>query len=256
MALCKNQAQADAEIDEWIATAAGKAFLGQWGAQCALFAQETAAALFGLEDGKTAIGWGNARDHIDNDSPACFDIIWNRPGDPSWLPRRGDLMIWNGLLLWGGYYGHVGVCTSFTQARVKVLQQDGAAAPNRVFPDGYRYSVKPVHYGEFAYMGDPGVGNVRGWLRPKWQKVVYTAADKRGYGPKPVAKKAPVKAVAKAATVKAKPKATPTPSARAAVIQKQLRAHLGTGDARIKQTQLRALIGTADALAAQLKEKK
>lgn len=74
-----------------------------------------------------------------------------------------------------------------------VQQLDGAAPPTRVFSDGYSYSVKPVHVATHPYFGPGTVGAVRGWIRPKWQKVAYSGADKRGYGNgvvKEVAKKA------------------------------------------------------------------
>ena len=80
-----------------------------------------------------------------------------------------------------------------------VQQLDGAAPPTRVFSDGYSYSVKPVHVATHPYFGPGTVGAVRGWIRPKWQKVVYSGADKRGYGNgvvKEVAKKAPAKKAA------------------------------------------------------------
>lgn len=35
MGKCKTPAQADAELDEWIKTSIGVAFLGPWLAQCA-----------------------------------------------------------------------------------------------------------------------------------------------------------------------------------------------------------------------------
>lgn len=74
-----------------------------------------------------------------------------------------------------------------------VQQLDGAAPPTRVFSDGYSYSVKPAHVATHPYFGPGTVGAVRGWIRPKWQKVAYSGADKRGYGNgvvKDVAKKA------------------------------------------------------------------
>ena len=82
-----------------------------------------------------------------------------------------------------------------------VQQLDGAAPPTRVFSDGYSYSVKPVHVATHPYFGPGTVGAVRGWIRPKWQKVVYSGADKRGYG-NGVVKEGAKKAPAKKATAK------------------------------------------------------
>lgn len=195
MAYCKNQAQADAEIDEWLKTSVGVAFLGPWLAQCGRYSQDTAMAYFQAPR-YVGHGYGDARDIMENCDRKYFDVIWNKPGDPNLIPRRGDLIIWDGVPLWDGkLYGHIAAVVSATQNSVVVVQQDGAAPPTRNV-GGYNYSVKPAHVATLPYFGPGTVGAVRGWIRPKWQKVAYSGADKRGYG------NGVVKAVAKKATAK------------------------------------------------------
>lgn len=201
MAYCKNQAQADAEIEEFIKTAPGTPHFNDWYAQCSALVQSYSEALFGL-DNKQTIGWGHAKSHIANSSSAYFDKIWNDPKRSDLLPKRGDIISWEGLPLWGGEtFGHTGIVETPRASTVQIIQQDGAAAPAKLHPDGNWYSVKPAHLATFAYVGSASVGDVVGWLRPKWSKVVYTGADKRGYGTAPAsaaAKKAPAqKATAK-----------------------------------------------------------
>lgn len=180
---CKNQAQADAEILEFLATSYGKSFPNQWGNQCVSYVTAMCTAVLGRPWTET-LGYGNAIDLIDSASTTYFDKIWNDPKNPDLLPRVGWITCYTGATpLWDGrYYGHTGAVSAFTRSSQTQVQQDGAAAPTRRFPDGYSYSVKPAHKDTFAYVGDPRVGNIRGWLRFKWQKVVYTGADSRGYG--------------------------------------------------------------------------
>lgn len=176
---CKTQAQADAELDEWLQQALGVSMAGPWGNQCSRLVQQHARDIFGLSPYET-LGYGNARDHITNAKPAYYQAVWNDPRNATLLPRRSDVMIWDGKPLWDGkLYGHTGVTDRPTATSVRIVQQDGAAAPTALFPDGRRYSVKPAHHGQFAYVTDPAVGSARGWLRPNWKRVVYTGADKR-----------------------------------------------------------------------------
>lgn len=188
---CTTEAQATAEIEEFVATSAGMSLLGQWGAQCVLLAQHYSKILFGKSPYDT-LGYGHANVLLAGASNDYFTKTFNDPTKPNLLPRRGDLIVWRGKPLWnGGVYGHIAVVTSVGKTTVTVQQLDGATAPTRVYPDGHAYSVKPVHTATFAYVGSAAVGDVLGWMRPRASKVVYTGADKRGYGPAPTtAKKA------------------------------------------------------------------
>lgn len=201
---CTTDAQATAEIEEFVATSAGMSLLGKWGAQCVLLPQHYSKILFGKSPYET-LGYGHANALLAGASNDYFTKTWNDPTKPDLLPRRGDLIMWRGKPLWdGGVYGHIAIVTAVGKTTVTVQQLDGATAPTRVYPDGYSYSVKPVHTATFAYVGSASVGDVLGWMRPKTAKVVYTGADKRGYGPAPAQedKKATAKkATAKKATV-------------------------------------------------------
>lgn len=180
---CKNQAQADAEVAEWLATIPGISKPNDWGNQCTALVQAVVTTLTGRSFADS-LGYGNAIDHIDNASPEYFVKVWNDPQNPNLLPRVGDIAVYKGAApLWDGrYYGHTGVVAAFNAANQTLMQQDGAAPPLVKHADGYYYSAKPAHTGTFAYVGDPFVGDVRGWLRLKFSRVVYTGADKRGYG--------------------------------------------------------------------------
>lgn len=180
---CKTPAQADAEKAEWLFTAVGRSLPNQYGNQCSAAMQSYVTTMLGRPWTQT-LGYGNAIAHIDNASSVYFEKIWNDPTNPNQLPRVGDIAVYRGAApLWDGrYYGHTGAVLSFTAAAQTLVQQDGAAEPTKLFPDGYRYSIKPAHKDTFAYVGDPRVGDIRGWLRLRWQKVVYTGADTRGYG--------------------------------------------------------------------------
>lgn len=176
---CKTQTQADAEMLEWLQQAPGVSMSGPWGNQCVRVSQQYSQDLFGISPYST-LGHGNARDHVTNANKKYFTAIWNDKTNAHLLPSKGDVMVWEGKPLWDGkLYGHTGVTHTPEQTSVKIIQQDGATAPTKLFPDGYRYSVKPAHYGKFAYVADPSVGDVRGWLRPNRKKVLYTGADTR-----------------------------------------------------------------------------
>ncbi|WP_158222933.1 glycoside hydrolase family 25 protein [Kocuria sp. WRN011] len=187
MTYCKSQAQADAEQLEWLATAVGRSMPNEFGNQCSAAIQSNSVTLFGRPYQET-LRYGNAIDHITNASTAYFHKIYNDPKNPNLLPRVGDIAVYRGAApLWDGkYYGHTFVVDSRTSTQQTGVQQDGAAEPAKLWPPTYkyRYSVKPAHKATFWYIGDPAVGDVIGWLRPRWEKVVYTGADKRGYGGK------------------------------------------------------------------------
>lgn len=180
---CRSKEQADAEILEWIATSEGKPFPNNWGNQCTAYIQSSVTAILGRPWTET-LGYGNAIEHMDNASTKYFDKVWNDPKNADLLPQVGYIAVYRGAApLWDGrYYGHTFIVRARDKTRQHALQQDGATPPTRVFPDGYSYSVRPAHRASFFYVGDPSVGDVRGWLRFKWKKVVYTGADKRGYG--------------------------------------------------------------------------
>lgn len=177
---CKTRAQADAEILEWLNDAPGRSFPNNYRNQCTALVQHFCATLLGRPWTET-LGFGDAVDHIANASTAYFEKVWNDPNDANQLPRVGDIAsYWGAAPLWDGrYYGHTGVVLRPDRTTQTLVQQDGAKPPLMKGPGEYSYSVHPAFTQTFAYVGDPAVGNMRGWLRMRPEKVVYTGADKR-----------------------------------------------------------------------------
>lgn len=184
---CTSQAQADAEAAEWLATAPGTGFnLDQaYGYQCVDLADSFAQTEFGVSWSKTLGGVNGAKQLMSTASTAFFEKIWNDANRPDLIPRPGDIIIWGGSAV--NEWGHVAVVKTATRDGVTVVQQDGFAPPlvwvqNPNGQGGGYYSGKPAHLATLGYYGE-GTGMVSGWLRPKWAKVTYTGADRRGYGP-------------------------------------------------------------------------
>lgn len=180
---CTTRAEALAEMQEWLKTAPGVLYNGNWGAQCARLTQRYSEIIFGGSYANHH-GYGNAINVIDGASRAYFDVYWYQVG---FKPEPGDITVWRGKPgLWGSnqLFGHIGVVESATSSSVTVLNQDGAAPPVKRFPDGFYYSQRGAYRSTFRYVNDPGCGNIRGWLRPKTSKVLFSNAIGRGYGPK------------------------------------------------------------------------
>ena len=194
---CSSQAQADAEAAEWLATAPGTGFnLDQaYGYQCVDLADSNAQTMFGVSWAKTLGGVNGAKQLMSTASTTYFEKIWNDANRPDLIPRPGDIIIWGGSTI--NEWGHVAVVKTATRDGVTVVQQDGFAPPlvwvqNPNGQGGGYYSNKPAHLATLGYYGE-GTGMVSGWLRPKWAKVVYTGADRRGYGPTPAKPTTPTK---------------------------------------------------------------
>lgn len=115
------------------------------------------------------LGAGNAEHVLDLANPDYWRIIRNNPNDPDQIPVRGDVIVWDGIR--DNPYGHVALVESADQDGVWVLEQDG----------GLQVAVQRSRWG----WDIPTTGPVLGWLRPRPEKVQYTKADTRGYGPTP-----------------------------------------------------------------------
>ncbi len=181
------QAQARAESAEWIASAPGIAMDpdNSYGLQCKDVADQYGIDLFqvGLF---VALKGGDAMTVLEGANPRYYDVIRNDPNKPDLIPQPGDVIVWGGSA--SNPYGHVAVVKDADRDGVTVVQQDGFKAPLKAFyfNDGTvrYYSQHPTHVERLGYW-NPGTGMVSGWLRPKPGVVVYSGADKRGYGPKP-----------------------------------------------------------------------
>lgn len=181
---------AKAEITEWLNTAVGVRFNPDqaYGLQCVDPADAFAETIFGVPWSKTLGGVPGARALMDTANHEFFEKIWNDPGNPNLIPQAGDIIIWGGSAI--NQWGHVAITISAIPASVNVLQQDGFAQPLKWVPNpdgvgGNYYSDKPAHTATLGYT-NPGTGMVRGWLRPRPEKVKDTGALARlGGKPKP-----------------------------------------------------------------------
>lgn len=184
------QEAAKAEITEWLNTAVGVRFDPDrnYGAQCVDAADSYAETIFQTPWAQTLGGVPGARALMDTANPVYFEKIWNDPGNPNLIPQAGDIIIWDGSTI--NQWGHVAIVISATTAGVNVVQQDGFAQPLEwvQHPDGKTgayYSKKPAHTATLGYT-NPGTGPVRGWLRPRPEKIKDTGALARlGGKPKP-----------------------------------------------------------------------
>ncbi|MGY4845513.1 CHAP domain-containing protein [Kocuria sp. MNB10] len=183
-AVVSTDTRAAAEIAEWLDHAPGLAMDpdGSYGLQC-----KDVPDQFGIDVYQVglfvALAGGDARTVLDGASPRYYDVIRNDPGNPGLIPRKGDVIVWGGNAV--NPYGHVAVVLKADQQGVDVVQQDGFKAPLKAFyfNDGSvrYYSQYPAHVARLGYW-NAGTGMVSGWLRPKASAVVYTGADRRGYG--------------------------------------------------------------------------
>lgn len=179
---------AAAEIAEWLSQAPGKRFNPdrEFGVQCVDAADQYAEDIFGRPWIDTIGAVPGAKDLMHSASPDYFEIVWNDTSRHDQTPPTGSIIIWGGSPK--NEWGHVAIVVSATASGVKVLQQDGFAAPLKwvKHPDyiggGGWYSDKPAHIADLGY-DNPGTGMVSGWLIPRPEKVKNTDAVKRGFGP-------------------------------------------------------------------------
>lgn len=81
---------------------------GVAGAQCVDLAKCYLKEIFGLESG----AWGDAHSWYDNfnNIPTLRDNFTRIPNTPDFVPKKGDIGVWNSALSVGGW-GHIAVCT-------------------------------------------------------------------------------------------------------------------------------------------------
>lgn len=94
---------------EFVAAYNGKAtdYDGAYGAQCVDLIKVYLDKVFGIKPGS----WGNAKYYwIDYAKHTQLVNAFNRISNtPSFVPQKGDIMVWNGNK--GGGAGHLGICT-------------------------------------------------------------------------------------------------------------------------------------------------
>lgn len=94
---------------EFINNFNGKAldYDGAAGIQCVDLAKFYLNRVFGLKPG----AWGNAKDYYENynNIPALKNNFTRIANTPSFVPKKGDIVIWGGGL--GNTYGHIAIST-------------------------------------------------------------------------------------------------------------------------------------------------
>jgi hypothetical protein len=93
--------------------------------------------------------YANAKDWFSNFSLGnAFDRITNNPSDVNQVPKRGDIIIWNGNLAGSGGYGHIAIF-------------------DRVAGAGVFVSFDANWGGATCHFVSHNWGSVAGWLTPK-----------------------------------------------------------------------------------------
>lgn len=158
-------------IERWLNTAPGRRMNpdGRYGLQCVdatdLYAQE----IFGVPWQECVGGVGGARELLDR-VPDAYWIRIDNNGDPTLIPQRGDVLVFDGNGPDGtNPFGHTAVALGANIHGVSVVQQDGFAPP-LIFVDGNWYSNKPAHVAWLGYW-NAGTGPITGWLRPRPEKL-------------------------------------------------------------------------------------
>ena len=143
-------------IESFINTAVGKSFNpdGAYGLQCKDLADAYAIHLFG--NWANTIRPANALDVIERSNPEFFEKFYNKPTDPNWLPKRGDLIIWGPMA--GNPYGHIALIESCDQNGVNVIEQDGFA----------QVPARRKYYRNYICGGVL----VKGWIRPRAERII------------------------------------------------------------------------------------
>lgn len=143
-------------IESFINTAVGRSFNpdGAYGLQCKDLADAYAIHLFG--SWANTIRPANALDVIERSNPEFFEKFYNKPTDPNWLPKRGDLVIWGPMV--GNPYGHIAIVESCDHNGVNVIEQDGFA----------QVPARRKYYKNYMCGGVL----VKGWIRPRAERVI------------------------------------------------------------------------------------
>lgn len=140
-------------FDEFVKQYNGKSvdYDGTYGVQCVDLIKQYADSVFGVKGGS----WGNGKDYWNNTASALKKITTKIKNTASFVPQKGDIMVWNGEV--GNGCGHVAVCT-------------GEGTTSYFYSYDQNWGTKPVHKVKHTY------DNVYGVLRPKDQSKIVTAS--------------------------------------------------------------------------------
>ena len=151
--------------NEFVSAYNGKAtdYDGAYGAQCVDLIKAYLNKVFGIKPGS----WGNAKYYWLNfekhsELTKNFTKI---PNTPSFVPKKGDIMVWNGNV--GGGCGHVAICT-------------GEGNTSEFYSYDQNWSGKKMHKVKHDY------DDVYGVLRPKDQSKIKTSVSSSNTYPVPV----------------------------------------------------------------------
>lgn len=131
---------------------------GAYGVQCTDLIKLYVEKVFGVKAG--AASWGNAKYYYTNTPTALKNITTKVANTASFVPKKGDIMVWNGNV--GGGAGHVAICT-------------GEGNTSYFYSYDQNWGTKPMHKVKHSY------DNVYGVLRPKDQsKINGTSSSSSG----------------------------------------------------------------------------
>ena len=145
--------------DEFVKAYNGKAtdYDGAYGAQCVDLIKLYLDKVFGIKPGS----WGNAKYYWLNyaEHKPLVEAFSRISNTPSFVPKRGDIMVWNGAK--GGGAGHIAICT-------------GEGSTSDFYSYDQNWNGKEMHRVKHDY------DDVYGVLRPKDQSKVAAASKNAG----------------------------------------------------------------------------
>lgn len=146
-------------FDEFVKKYNGKSidYDGAYGVQCTDLIKLYVEKVFGVSAGSAS--WGNAKYYYTNTPAKLKNITTKIANTASFVPKKGDIMVWNGNV--GGGAGHVAICT-------------GEGTTSYFYSYDQNWNGKAMHKVKHDY------DNVYGVLRPKDQSKIVTASKTSG----------------------------------------------------------------------------
>ena len=138
-------------FDEFVKKYNGKSidYDGAYGVQCTDLIKLYVEKVFGVSAGSAS--WGNAKYYYTNTPAKLKNITTKIANTASFVPKKGDIMVWNGNV--GGGAGHVAICT-------------GEGTTSYFYSYDQNWNGKAMHKVKHDY------DNVYGVLRPKDQSKI------------------------------------------------------------------------------------
>ena len=138
-------------FDQFVNTYLGKSsdYDGAYGVQCTDLIKLYVDKVFGVSAGSAS--WGNAKYYYTNTPTKLKNITTKIANTASFVPKKGDIMVWNGNV--GGGAGHVAICT-------------GEGTTSYFYSYDQNWNGKAMHKVKHDY------DNVYGVLRPKDQSKI------------------------------------------------------------------------------------